>query len=230
MPLCLWSEVGQWLVVVKGSKLWNLVPAPGLNCGRHHPVSSSGAWYMTCSYLPVQGGCAAWWGVLPSKLSRLHCPCFCRWWPLCLGACACALSCAGGREPKRHPYRQCCSWCCWCRRRRRRRCRCRCCCWGCSRWGCSRCRWGDNIGGGLAKLAGFLLAMPLFSCAARFGEIRTMQFLCRWGCQFHKCLPFVQIQWPTGCPWCLSCRVKNCSLFSEVICSVNLNMIFELYF
>ena len=59
MPLCE-SNVGQWLVVVKGSKLRNLFLGPGLNCGRHHPLSSSGAWYMTCNYLPVQGGYAAW--------------------------------------------------------------------------------------------------------------------------------------------------------------------------
>ena len=30
--------------------------------------------------------------------------------------------------------------------------------------------------------------MPLFSCAARFGEIRTMQFLSRWGCP-HQAKP-----------------------------------------
>ena len=53
------TQVGQLLVVVKGSNLLNLFLWLVLSCGRYHPLPSPGAWYMACNYLPVQGGYAA---------------------------------------------------------------------------------------------------------------------------------------------------------------------------
>ena len=131
------NELGQWVVVVKCSKLRNLFPGPGSNCGRHRQLSSSDAWYMTCNYLPGQGGYAAWSASPPPKFPCLHRPCLCRLCSLCFGAYVCALSGAGGRKPKRHPYLQCSSWfrCCRRRCRRRFRCRCRCRSRRGSRWG-----------------------------------------------------------------------------------------------
>ena len=62
------TKVGQLPVVLKGSSLRNLFVWQGSNCGLHYPLLSSGAWYMACNYLPVQGGHAAWWPCLLAKL------------------------------------------------------------------------------------------------------------------------------------------------------------------